>query len=47
MTINEALHEVRELLESLGYKSGDMHDNLVLAIKRLRQKYPKAADEEL
>ena len=47
MTINEALHEALELLESKGYRSGEIHDNLVRVIQRLRQKFPKAADAEI
>jgi len=47
MKIKEALENALELLESLGYLSGTIHDDLALAISRLKNKYPKIADEEL
>ena len=47
MTILEALQNALELLEAAGYKSGDIHDDLVLAIQRLKERYPKAAAYEL
>lgn len=47
MTIAQALQNILELIESEGYQSGDLHDDLVLAITRLREKYPKVASEEL
>ena len=47
MTILEALQNALELLESEGYKSGDIHDDLALAIQRLKERYPKAAAYEL
>ena len=46
MTIIEALENALTLLESQGYKSGDIHDDLALAISRLQSKYPKIAEEE-
>jgi len=48
MTILEALQNALTLLETKGYTSGgDIHDDLELAISRLRTKYPKIAKEEL
>lgn len=47
MTIIEAMENALALLESQGYTSGDIHDDLALAIQRLKAKYPKAASEEL
>jgi len=48
MEIIEALENAKTLLETLGYKDGgDIHDDLELAINRLRRKYPKIAQEEL
>ena len=42
MTIIEAMENALSLLEALGYQSGDIHDDLKTAIRRLR-----AAKEEL
>ena len=39
MTIQEALENALEFLESLGYKGGDIHDDLELAINRLKRYY--------
>jgi Holliday junction resolvasome RuvABC DNA-binding subunit len=36
MNIIEALENALTALESLGYKSGDIHDDLALAIGRLK-----------
>ena len=48
MKIIEALENALEFLEALGYmRGGDVHDDLDLAISRLRQKYPRIAKEEL
>lgn len=47
MTILRALENALELLESEGYKSGDIHDDLALAIQRLRERFPAAARYEL
>ena len=47
MTIKEAIENALELLESLGYKGGDIHDDLELASGRLTNKFSKAAKEEL
>lgn len=47
MTILKALEDALELLESLGYMGGDIHDDLALAISRLRTKHAKTADDEL
>jgi hypothetical protein len=48
MTISEALENALTMLESLGYREGgDIHDDLVLAINRLRIKYVRIAEEEL
>ena len=47
MTILEALQNALAALEKEGYRSGDIHDDLALAIKRLESKYPKIAKEEL
>jgi hypothetical protein len=47
ITIQEALENALQLLESLGYKGGDIHDDLALAITRLRTKFSKAAKDEL
>jgi hypothetical protein len=47
-TFIEALENALSFLESLGYKEGgDIHDDLALAITRLRIKYPAIAKEEL
>ncbi len=35
MTIREALENALTFIESLGYTSGDVHDDLALAISRL------------
>lgn len=37
MTILQALENALEALESLGYTSGDIHDDLSLAISRLKR----------
>lgn len=47
MTIQEALENALTFLESLGYKGGDIHDDLELAKDRIRSKYPKVSNEEL
>lgn len=47
MKLIEALQNAREFLEALGYKSGDVHDDLNLAISRLLNKYPAVTQEEL
>lgn len=47
MTILEALEHARTLLETMGYRGGDIHDDLAKAIKVLQKKYPKAMKEEL
>jgi hypothetical protein len=47
MTIIEAMENALSMLEALGYKSGDIHDDLALAINRLKMKYPKVAKEEM
>lgn len=48
MKIIEAMENALQLLESLGYKDGgDIHDDLALAISRLKTKFPKAANDEL
>jgi hypothetical protein len=43
----EALAAALELLESCGYKSGDIPDDLQLVINRLETKFPRVAHEEL
>jgi hypothetical protein len=47
MTVIHALSNALELLDSLGYKEGGIHDNLLRAMNRIRYKYPKVAKEEL
>lgn len=47
MTINEALENTLQFLESLGYQSGDIHDDLAMAASRLRLKYPSVSKDEL
>jgi hypothetical protein len=47
MTIKEALENALEFLESLGYTSGDIHDDLSLAKDRISRKYRNVADEVL
>jgi len=47
MKILEALENALEFLESLGYKGGDIHEDLELAIDRIRSKFPKTAQDEL
>jgi len=41
MSIGQALTNAIQFLESLGYKSGDVHDDLVLADSRLRTSHRK------
>lgn len=43
-TVAEALQNALDLLESLGYKSGDIHDDLELAISRI-MRLPVAKQE--
>lgn len=47
MTIVEAIENALLFLEANGYKSGDIHDDLVLAIVRLRQKHSRTVTEKL
>ena len=47
MTILDALQNALDLLESLGYTRGDIHDDLNLAITRLDRKDPQIAKEQL
>jgi hypothetical protein len=47
ITIIEAMINAQQFLEHLGYKGGDIHDDLKLAISRLEHKFPAAAKEEL
>jgi hypothetical protein len=47
MTVIEALNNAMELLESLGYRTGEIHDDLHLAISRIQRKCSKVAQEEL
>lgn len=47
MTIHEALENALTFLESLGYKGGDIHDDLELAKDQIRSKHPTVASEEL
>ena len=48
MTIEQALANALEFLEDLGYKEGgDIHDDLALALSRIRTKHPKVAFEVL
>lgn len=47
MTILEALETALSTLELEGYQSGDIHDDLVIVIRRLRNEYPSFAKEEL
>lgn len=47
MTIIEALENALELLESEGFVSGDIHDDLKLSISRLKSKYPATRTDEL
>lgn len=46
MTIQEVLENALSLLEANGYKGGDIHDDLALALSRLRIRYPEVAREE-
>jgi len=47
MTIIEALENALIMLAQQGITSGDVVDDLQLAITRLRMKYPSIATEEL
>jgi hypothetical protein len=47
MTIEQALENALQYLEASGVTGGDVHDDLELAIGRLRRQYPKIAQEEL
>lgn len=47
MTIIEALQNALDLLEANGYKSGDVHDDLELAINRISRKHSGVANEQL
>lgn len=47
MSIIEALENALTFLEAGGVVGGDVHDDLSLAISRLRTKYPNVAKEEL
>ena len=40
MTVREALENALTFLESLGYTSGDVHDDLQLVISRLNSRAP-------
>lgn len=46
MTIKDALKNALELLESLGYTSGAIVDDLQLALDKI-SKFPKVANTEL
>jgi len=46
-TVREALENALTLLESLGFKGGDMHDDLAQAIGILRVRAHKAMKAEL
>ena len=35
-TVNDALKNALEFLEALGYRSGDVHDDLALAIRKIQ-----------
>jgi hypothetical protein len=43
LSILQALQNTRSLLESLGYRSGDIHDDLQQAIEILIAAHPKVA----
>ena len=49
MKLIEALENALIALESTGFRQGgeNVHDDLALAITRLRTKYRQAAEEEL
>lgn len=47
MTVKEALQNALTLLESLGYTSGDVHDDLELAIARIVNRAPGVANQTL
>lgn len=51
MTIEQALTNALEFLEALGYESGyqsgDVHDDLKLAIERLKQLVPAQMERKL
>lgn len=48
MTIREALENAITLLETEGVQgSGDIHDDLRLALNRLLSRHPRVANEEL
>ena len=43
-TIGAALENAITLLESLGYKSGDIHDDLALALSRMETRFPRVLE---
>jgi hypothetical protein len=47
MTVREALENALALLESQGFTSGDVHDDLKLAINRLSRNASSVMQEEL
>jgi hypothetical protein len=46
-TVGSAIEAAITFLESLGYRGGDIHDDLALAAMRIRTKSRKLYDEEL
>lgn len=46
-TIQEAVGNALLFLESLGYRGGDIHDDLKLALDKLVEDYPEVGEEEL
>lgn len=47
LTVKEAFDNALEFLESLGYTSGDIHDDFKLAINRVNAKAAQVMDSEL
>lgn len=47
MRLIEALQNARDFLEALGYRSGDIHDDLHLALCALQNNHHKACMEEI
>ncbi len=46
-TIREALENALTFMEALGYQSGDIHDDLRLAIRRLGRVCKSTMDEQI
>jgi hypothetical protein len=47
VTIVKAIENAVETLEALGYRSGDIHDDLVEAARSLRKEFPEVAKHDV